>query len=106
MTSAAAGVPAPTLALRASQLAAFLVPGVALSVPSGYSIGAVVLALSALVFVRQWWGKPWDKRAIALGAVMVAMGALWALSFDGWAFTPRNDQIFKYSLAVAGLGFL
>ena len=105
--TAAAAVPAASLwAQRASQLAAFLVPGVALSLPSGYSVGAAVLALSALVFARQWWGQPWDKRAVALASTLALMGLLWALSFDGLALTPRSDQLYKYLLAIAGLGFL
>ena len=106
MTRPAAVPPAPTLALRASQLAAFLVPGVALSVPSGYSVGAAALALAALVFVRQWWGQPWDRRAVVLGGLIAVMGVLWSLSFDGWSLKPRNDQFYKYLLAIAGLGFL
>ena len=95
-----------SLAARASQWGAFLVPGVALSLPSGYSVGACVLAIAALVFVRRWWGKPWDARALWLGGVMAAMAVLWAMSFDGWAFTPRSDQFYKYLLAIASLGFL
>lgn len=106
MTRAAAVPPVSTLALRTSQLAAFLVPGVALSVPSGYSVGAAVLALAALVFVRQWWGQPWDRRALLLGSLIAVMGVLWSLSFDGWSLKPRNDQFYKYLFAIAGLGFL
>ena len=65
-----------------------------------------LLAIAALVFVRRWWGKPWDARALWLGGVMAAMAVLWAMSFDGWAFTPRSDQFYKYLLAIASLGFL
>ena len=43
MSAPHAALPEPSLALRASQLAAFLVPGVALTVPSGYSAGAVCI---------------------------------------------------------------
>ena len=48
---------ASPLALRVSQLAAFLVPGVALSLPSGYSVGATVLALAAIAVVLARAGK-------------------------------------------------
>ena len=95
MTRVAAVPPASMLALRASQLAAFLVPGVALSVPSGYSVGAAVLALAALVFVRQWWGQPWDKRAVACGTLLAVMGLLWTFSFDGLALRPRGEDLFR-----------
>ncbi len=105
MSAPHAALPEPSLALRASQLAAFLVPGVALTVPSGYSAGAVVLALSALIFGRQWWSQPWDRRAVWLGATLAGMAVLWSLSFDGWALASRNDQFYKYFLAIAGLGF-
>ncbi len=97
---------ASPLALRVSQLAAFLVPGVALSLPSGYSVGATVLALAALVFVRQWWGQPWDRRAVACGVLLTVMGLLWSFSFDGLTLRPRGDQLYKYLFAVAALGFL
>ena len=106
MTPAAAAAAAPSLALRVSQLVAFLVPGLALAVPSGYSIGPTVLALAALVFMRQWWRDPWDKRACWLGGTLAAMGVLWALSFDGWSLTSGSDQLLKYLLAILGLGFL
>ena len=106
MTGAAATPASRSLAWRASQVVAFLTPGVALSLPSGYSVGATVLALSAVVFVRQWWGRPWDRRAVALGSLLAVMAVLWAMSFDGWSLKPRGDQMYKYLLAIAGLGFL
>ncbi|MEG0973488.1 MAG: O-antigen ligase family protein [Comamonas sp.] len=106
MRPVAASAAAPSLALRVSQLVAFLVPGLALSVSSGYSIGATVLALAALIFMRQWWRERWDSRAVWLGGILAAMGLLWALSFDGWSLTSGSDQLLKYLLAALGLGFL
>lgn len=97
---------APALPLRVSQLVAFLVPGLALSVSSGYSVGPTVLALATLVYMRQWWPQHWDRRAVWLAWTLAAMGLLWALSFDGWTLTSGSDQLLKYLLAAASLGFL
>ncbi|MGE8318063.1 MAG: O-antigen ligase family protein [Comamonas sp.] len=91
---------------RATQLATFLVPGVALSLPSGYSWGPALLVLTALVFARRWWPLRWDGRAKVLAALFAAMGVLWALSFDGWALAQRSDQFYKYLLALAALGLV
>lgn len=91
---------------RGTQLATFMVPGVALSLPSGYSWGPALMVLTALVFARRWWPQPWDRRAKALAVLFAAMGVLWVMSFDGWGLTPRSDQIYKYLLALAALGLV
>lgn len=106
MSPAAAPSAAPSAAARASQLAAFLVPGVALTLPSGYSFGAAVLALASLVFVRQWWGRSWDRRALAWALMLAVMAVMWTMSFDDWHVRSRSDQFVKYALAITGLGFL
>ena len=93
-------------ARRCTQWATFLVPGVALSLPSGYSFGPALLVLVALIFARYWWPLPWDYRAKALAMLFAAMGMLWAFSFDGWALAPRGDQFYKYLLALAALGLV
>ena len=106
MNPAAAPSAALSPAMRASQLAAFLVPGVALSLPSGYSVGAAALALSSLIFVRQWWGRSWDRRALVLACMLATMAVMWTMSFDDWHLRSRSDQFVKYALAITGLGFL
>lgn len=107
MTQHNAAMPAASsLAGRSTQIATFLVPGVALSLPSGYSWGPALIVLTALVFARHWWPQPWDGRAKALAVLFAFMGVLWALSFDGWALAPRSDQFYKYLLALAALGLV
>ena len=106
MNPAAAPSAALSPAMRASQLAAFLVPGVALSLPSGYSVGAAALALASLIFVRQWWGRSWDRRALVLACMLATMAVMWTMSFDDWHLRSRSDQFVKYALAITGLGFL
>ena len=106
MSLAAAAPVAPSPAMRASQLATFLVPGVALTLPSGYSFGAAVLALASLIFVRQWWGRSWDRRALAWALMLAIMAVMWTMSFDDWHTRSRSDQFIKYAFAITGLGFL
>ena len=51
-----------------ASIGAFLVPGVALWLPSGYSWGAAWLLLCALAGMHQWWRRPLDARAGGVNA--------------------------------------
>ena len=66
--------------VRLSGAAAFMVPGMALWVRSGYSWGAVVLLLCSLATAWVWLRRPPGRDAWLLLASIVAMGTVWALS--------------------------
>ncbi|XAH24087.1 O-antigen ligase family protein [Xylophilus sp. GW821-FHT01B05] len=94
--------------LRVASAAAFLVPGVALWLPSGYSYGVVVLLLGALVFAGRWsrslrplGGAGW------LALSIVVMGLFWLLDArSGRSDWGGFDRPVKYLLALPCLFFL
>ncbi|GKS87108.1 O-antigen ligase family protein [Acidovorax sp. SUPP1855] len=92
---------------RLSGVAAFMVPGLALWLRSGYSWGAVVLLLCSLATAGVWLRRPPGREAWWLFASIVAMGFVWALDFDpaqgGWSNLDRPS---KYLLALPCLFYL
>lgn len=83
---------------------AFLLFAVALPVPSGYSYGAVGLllfSLAGLGCLRHSSG--WRPSGLALTGIVLAMGLLWGMSFDGWWSWTGSDYWPKYWLAAGCL---
>ena len=62
--------------------AAFMVPGLALCVPSGYSYGAALLLLAALASAPAWWRRPAPRTAWWLTAAPGFVVVLVVLSAD------------------------
>ena len=90
-------------------VAAFMVPGLALWLPSGYSWGAVLLLLCSLATVGTWWRRPAGAArtgAWALVAAITLMGLVWALDVDAGHGLRHLDRASKYLLAVPGLFYL
>ena len=88
--------------------AAFLVPGLALWVPSGYSYGAALLLLTA-VLGAPWWRRECrvSVRSRWLLASIVAMGSIWAMDSaeSAWRWGTL-DRPSKYLLALPCVLFL
>ena len=85
---------------RCASWGAFMVPGLALWVPSGYSYGAALLLLAALASAPHWWRRPVPPAAWWLVAAFSCMGALWMLDAGaawGWG---SLDRPVKYLLAL------
>ncbi len=89
---------------RLTTLAAFLVPALALTLPSGYSYGAVLLLLGALATLPRWVRVRPDRGTLALVAVTFAMGLLWCVMSDPRETMGQWDRPIKFMLgAVCGL---
>ena len=98
----------PWLLGEAASAAAFLVPGLALWLPSGYSYGAALLVLAALLGAPWWWREL--RLSVAsrwLLASMLGMGLVWALDSaeSAWRWGILDRPI-KYVLALPCLLFL
>ncbi|WP_343294047.1 O-antigen ligase family protein [Vandammella animalimorsus] len=92
---------------RATSVAAFLVPALALWLPSGYSWGALLLLLLALANLHHW---PRTLPRLSAGswllaATILAMGLMWAIQADAQAGSARWDRFSKYALALPCLGY-
>lgn len=91
---------------RSASIGAFLVPGLALCVPSGYSYGAALLLLAALTSAPVWWRRPAPRAAWWLTAAFSCMAALWLLDVGaawGWG---SMDRPVKYLLALPCIFYL
>ena len=85
---------------RLNSVAAFAVPGMALWLPSGYSYGAVMLLVGALLTLRQW---PFEKqRALTywLATCMFTMALLWVALADPMEGWGQWDRPSKFLLAI------
>lgn len=85
---------------RLSALGCFLVPGLALAVPSGYSWGAVLLLLASMAGARTWWRQPLALPARCLLASIAAMGTVWLLDASVAEGVRSLDRAIKYFLAL------
>ena len=70
---------------RITSLAAFLVPALALWLPSGYAYGTALLMVGSVLAVRTWWRRPiepaearWLVLAIVLMALVWLHGSDWS----------------------------
>lgn len=85
---------------------AFMVPGLALWLPSGYSYGAVLLLVGALASAPVWGRRPAPRTAWWLTAAFSCMAALWLLDVGaawGWG---SMDRPAKYLLALPCIFYL
>lgn len=88
-----------------SNTAAFMLPALALWLPSGYSWGAVVLLLASLASLHRWPRHRPDRDTLILAATILAMGLVWVLQSDGQGSSARWDKFSKYALALPCLLF-
>lgn len=91
---------------RCASVGAFMVPGFALWLPSGYSYGAVLLLLAALVSAPVWWKRPAPRSAWWLTIAFSCMAALWLLDVGatwGWG---SMDRPAKYLLVLPCIFYL
>ena len=90
---------AQTLAGQANTVAAFLLPALALWVPSGYSYAAALLLLGTLCFPHLWLTRKPDAATLGLALLMLGMGGLaYLLSLDPGA--NRGDKALKWWLGA------
>ncbi|WP_051603000.1 O-antigen ligase family protein [Simplicispira psychrophila] len=68
-----------TAPFHITTLAAFLLPALALWVPSGYSYGALVLLLGALWFAPTWLRRRPEGLTLGLAVLLLGMGGMWFL---------------------------
>lgn len=91
---------------RCASAGAFMVPGLALWLPSGYSYGAVLLLVGALASAPVWGRRPAPRTAWWLTAAFSCMAALWLLDVGaawGWG---SMDRPAKYLLALPCIFYL
>ena len=93
-----------TVPLHMTTLAAFLLPALALWVPSGYSYGALVLLLGALCFSPVWLRHRPDGATLGLALLLVGMGSMWFLLSLDTGF-GRWDKGLKWILGAVVLLF-
>jgi len=98
-TTAAAVVP-----LHLTTLAAFLLPALALWVPSGYSYGALLLLLGSLCFAPVWLRRCPGAGTTGLALLMLGMGGMWFLLSLDTGF-GRWDKGLKWMLGALCLLF-
>lgn len=98
----------PSVLRGLASVAAFLVPGLALWLPSGYSYGAALVLLGALVGAPWWWREcrvSAQSRWLLLSIVL--MGSVWLLDSSTGAWRWGGvDRPSKYLLALPCLFFL
>lgn len=82
-----------------STVAAFLLPGVALTLQSGYSYGAALLFIAAIASVHKWIRAPHDRATWLMFASMLAMAVLWMSIADTSERAGQWDRPTKF---VAG----
>lgn len=95
----AAAQPAPWPE-QLSSVAALATPGLALWLPSGYSYGAVLLLLGALLTLHRWPRQPHSAWTWGFAAAMLAMAVLWAAQADPAESFGRADRPVKYTLGA------
>jgi O-antigen ligase len=93
-----------------TDVAAVLVPGLALWLPSGYSWGPAWLLLCALLTVNRWWPTARtqlrDWRWAALSILIVLMALLWWIDTGPQAGFNNFSAPAKYLLALPCLAFV
>lgn len=86
-------------------VAAFLVPGLALWLQSGYSYGAALLFGGALLTVHRWPLQPHDRLTRWFAVSMLAMALLWIALADPQEHWGQWDRPAKFALGVVCLLF-
>ena len=90
---------------RTSTAAAFLVPGVALTLQSGYSYGAALFLIGALASLHKWPRVPHDRATWWLVVSMLTMSLLWLSMADPSERSGQWDRPAKFVMAAACLLF-
>lgn len=103
MTTGTDGGDRRSLASQLVVAAAFLLPALSLSLPSGYSLGALLLVLAGVLSLGSWRSASiWPRPLLAYAAVVGAMACVWAA--DAWWREPMTanamDRPMKYLLAL------
>lgn len=89
-----------------SSTAAFMVPGLALWVHSGYSWGALLLLVCSMASVPLWLRSRPERSTGWLAGAMVAMALLWMLDLADVPTWGVMDRPSKYLLALPCLFYL
>lgn len=84
-------------------ISAFLLFALSLAVPSGYSYGASGLLLCAIAGLGALRHGGHQGVSWPLVAIVLVMGLLWGMSFDGWWSWSGSDYWLKYWLAAFSL---
>src|SRR6218665_3636080 len=85
---------------RCANCGAFMLAGLALWLPSGYSYGAALLLLTAVVSAPWWCRSPAPRAAWWLALVFACMAVLWMLDMDTTGDWGSMDRPLKYLLAL------
>lgn len=81
--------------------AVFLFFALCLSLPGGYSVGALVAVLAAVCGISTWRKQKLDADARLFLFFFLAVGVLWSHSFDGWwTWSSNNDAGLRYGLGA------
>lgn len=91
---------------QGAQVSAFLFFGLCLWLPSGYSWGAALAALLALLGVRRWYGRSVPVQVPVAACVLVCWGVLLAHTQDSLWSWHLTDRPLKYLLAALALYYL
>lgn len=81
-------------------VSAFAFWALSLAVPTGYSYGAVGMLLASLLGCGGVVRHGIDRVTWILIAMLLAMGLLWGMAFDGWLSWSDTDYWPKYWLAA------
>jgi len=85
---------------RCANCGALMLAGLALWLPSGYSYGAALLLLTAVVSAPWWCRSPAPRAAWWLALVFACMAVLWMLDMDTTGDWGSMDRPLKYLLAL------
>lgn len=88
---------------KSTSVCAFMVPGLALWMPSGYSWGALLLLVLALRSVHRWLPRSFDTVDTGtwlLGATILGMGLIWIVQSDPSLGAARWDRFSKLALSL------
>lgn len=88
---------------RGLDVSAFLLFALAVAVPSGYSYGAAGITIFSLAGLALFRSAHPGRSGWALIGIVLAMGLLWGLAFDGWWTWTGSDFWPKYWLAAGCL---
>jgi len=91
---------------QGGSLAAFLMGGIALWLPSGYGWGPACLLLCALLCARGWWGQRLDAATARLGLLIAVMGVLWGIDTGPQPGIVSFETTLKYLAALPCLYFV
>ena len=81
--------------------AVFLFFALCLSLPGGYSVGALMAVLVAVLGISTWRKKKLDADTKLFLFFFLAVGLLWSHSFDGWwTWSSNNDAGLRYGLGA------